>query len=302
MGAAIKQAELEEDDELDSEAEPTDEPKPRDKPVKADETEIEVGAPVEDSRNEKRRNRFAENRRRAEEAEARAREAETALQEERTRRTVIETNWELEQRRQQDAQKPSKFETELTSLADEHNRLVAQFDAEQRAGTLDKDKADTIRKRAAEIQQRRTQIVVEQTLEQRSSQPSKQPTAREEVIKQHIEMNFPDIVQHPTAKKAFIPMFQLLVAEGRPDNMATLNEALQQTRVKFGLASPAPSDAARRRTSSVSAGAGGGVGAAPKGKMKLSKAQIEMATTLYPKLPKAQAVQKWVNEVGSKDD
>lgn len=307
--AAVKEVDLEEEEDLEGqEEEKPEKPKPaqdRSRPAKVEEErEVEVGAPVEESRAERRRNRFAENRRAAEEATARAVAAEQALQEERTRRTVIETNWEMARRQEQEKQKPSKLEEESKALAAEHQGLVDQFEALRAAQTLTPEKADAIRQRAVAISERRAEIAAEKVLErQRPHQP--QHGTREEFIRQHIEMNYPDVVAHPQARGHFIPTFQALVAEGEPDNMATLNKALQTTRVRFGLASAAPSEATRRRTSGVSAGAGGGVGGGgvqAKAKYKPTKSEEQMAVELYKHLPREKAIQKWVNEVGSKGD
>lgn len=154
---------------------------------------------------------------------------------------------------------------------------------------------DSYRKRARELDER--VHMARDALNRPQHDPQQ---AAHAAHKAALHAEFADVVSNPQALTFAKTEFERMVGiHGKPNNAQTAREAFLVARQSMPGRRPPPTQQERQQFSAMPQGSGAGGGA--KKSIKVTKEIVTMATNLYPNLPRNQAVQKWVNEVGSDD-
>lgn len=309
MGAA-KQKQVTEDEMVekltaDVEEEVKDDEGVMQIPLDDDEAEVDIpGEPP--TRDEKRRNRWAEHKQAREAAEQRATDLERQLAEERGRAQAMEAARQYQQapQPQQDpfAEQERMILAEIQNLRKDYGRLDTT--------KVDQEDIDRFQKRWMDLDTAHKTVITRREIAraQQQQQPANPQAQATEV---HVRMNYPEIADNAVALQYTHGLLIQAQAErtrktGRqePPSMQMLDEALKKTRTALGIGpSPAPSAATRARFSGVS-GSSQGAPAQSNGRRmgQISKEERSMARARWPKLEPEKAYKLFLREQSKSDE
>lgn len=169
------------------------------------------------------------------------------------------------------------YEEELRNISEQERAAGIQFEALRASGGLNKQVIDEFDTKARNLAQRRTDIAAQRAIQ----------TAIPQLVKsqqmQYFRMQYADVHDNERARQYAAGRYQQLLAEGEPDSPATVDRAMNDSRVKFGMRgnmSTGPTDQDKRQLSGV--GGGGTVrGTGSTRVVKMGPAEKVMAMAMY---------------------
>lgn len=205
----------------------------------------------------------------------------------------------LAQQRMQESQgqQRSPVEVEADAIFRERELLVQEFQlAKQRApnGVLTSEQEQDFKKRGYQLERRMAQNAVDE----RAARAPQQPQQQNDVMAV-LRARYPDVVGNQQAFRWALSRHQTLIHDPRepaPDDWATAERVMAETRERFGLGGPqyAPpvEPESRRRHEGLPAGAGGTRQSTPT-KITLSKEDVIAANAAYSHLPEAERYKRY---------
>jgi hypothetical protein len=258
------------------------------------------------SRQERRQNRYAEQKAAAQEAEERAQRFERERDEERTRRIAYETHLQTQQRQQAPQQEADPEGDEILRIRAERQSLHQAYQAKSPAqGSAEYSE---FVKRGYELQDREDQAkyLRNQRIYSKNQQNVTVQDVAQEAHRQRLMATYSDVLGQNVAaniKQHAYAMHQALRAAGAPDAEETVAKAVEMTRKQFRIgkqaAPPPPNETARRRLSGAGPGAAGGR-AEGESVVRMTRDQARMAEKMFPSMKPDKAHRHWANTVGRK--
>lgn len=293
--------------------EPEEKVKPVDPDEEEEEEESEEGERTEHTpRQQKRSNRYTEQKRAREDAERRLNE--TQQQNAFLQQQLQQTQTNVLQQIAASLPKRDEKDPLDEQLADVRKRraqLHSLYEVKKSANILTQEEYREMLDQDHRLTDEEMRINFERNAARKGLGQTPQQT-QAEAIGKFVAMRHPDVFGHPTTKEYAIRTFQNMVLAGAPDGYATLDRAVAETRKAFKLKTPegerqpAPvTNHTRRVYSGAPAGAGGGTGEKGSRTVAPTKAHMSMAKAMYPDLYKQspqKAFNKWVREGGGASD
>jgi hypothetical protein len=169
------------------------------------------------------------------------------------------------------------YEDELKNISEQERAAGIQFEALRASGGLNKQVIDEFDQKARNLAQRRTDIAAQRAIQ------GALPQVIQAQQQQYFRMQYADVHSNERARQYAAGRYQQLLAEGEPDSPATVDRAMNDSRVKFGMRgnmSTGPTDLDKRQLSGV--GGGGTVrGTGSTNVVKMGKAEKSMAMAMY---------------------
>lgn len=295
MAAANARAAKEIEDAEKAEKESGDPSKEREVSIEEDEDDDEPSQP---GANRQRRNQRSAHQQAREDAERRAEAAEAKAREFETRSLALAAIVNTP-RGEQRAPEPSPVDQELERAFEDAERLNDEWDTLPQEKRANPDTLKEYRKRMRAIDIRKTELALKK--QAAPSGPSPQQVIAEETL----NSEFPELMSHPQGKGVIAAEFRALEAMGHKDSLATLKLAATAARTRLGLgtdhrrAARTPDDSLRAKLSGGTHRSHGGTEPRPA-TIRMSKADRDMAHSMYPSLSGADAEKRWAQRVGKK--
>lgn len=283
-------------DEKDREqetAEPEEKPEKPAKPVVTEDADGAVRVQLDDDEEERPR------------AGRRERRDSWKTQREEEIRRFREENDSLRQQQarmqQEMAQRLAQVEGRIPRGEDPYEREVKEIRRQQemiqstlRSGSVQSDaEIERLRERFYELDTRSKDVdrhrIKQEVLQEFQRQQSQQSGQYEE---QALRSEFPEVIQHQQAMRWATGRYYQMVAEGKPQTLATSRVAIQEAAEHYGLRRApvaAPSDSQRQRFGAVSAQAGTRTSG---NEVRLEPAQKKMALARWPQVEEHEAYAK----------
>lgn len=250
------------------------------------ETEAAPGVTKGPSRDEKKRNRFAEmkaeSERKVAEAEQRARDAE-----ERARRNEAEAlaaRAAAQYAPKQDAKDELKEAVDRTYR--ERSQLAELFEQKRASKTLTSEEYAQMQRRDQELDIEQKRLVTRMELRDRGIQPgagSHDPQREMQIAQMaQIRSHYPDVLANPAAANYAGALHALRRAENPgADNWDMVHQVMEETREKFGIGGKKPTEGSKRKLMGAPTGAQASKEAEPVRKVVMGPAQQRLADKLY---------------------
>ena len=292
---------------LGAEVETPEEGEPQDEPKKS-------------TRKRKRNERYDSMERRMQEAERRAADAEARMNQ-------LQGFVQAQQHPPAPPEPQTKpdedpLESELDAIYFQRLQISEQVAERTKAGQLPASERDELIKKDRALERKYFRKLAESTRAPEPP-PSDGQEAYRAAVRAQVDVHFPDVVSNPQAHQYAQAMYQAKTATGRPGDMATLFEAMNEARAHFSgngyqqpggypqypqnqppppppQMRPPPQGylppGAQARTTGAPRGAGAGGGGGPP-QFQMTKDHKKMADLMYPTLPPAQRYQEYTNKV-----
>lgn len=199
-------------------------------------------------------------------------------------------------------EKPSDAQAEVDKAYADQQSLYGHYNAaRQKQGGITAEEHAEFEKRGREVELRKVRAIAR--LEGGGQRgPSVEDVVRQ-IRQQEIVEAHNDVITNPAAYRWAHAAMGMAVAEGKPDNARTLEDVMEHARTKFGMASrratPAASDAMKRKMGGISRGGGSGRSESVR-TIVPTEAEKRMANEMYSHLPKNLRLATWARKVGKK--
>lgn len=167
-----------------------------------------------------------------------------------------------------------EFNNELDQLAERERALGVQWEVLKGQNKLDKPTLDDFERKSRQIQDRKAEITAQRALNKVL------PQILNAQQRNHYQMTYADVNSNPRASQYARGRYEIMLAEGAADGPELIDRAMNEARVKFGMAGakPVPTNNDRQQLSGVS---GGGGRVKQDNQVKLGKAEKSMAMEMY---------------------
>lgn len=294
MKAANARAAKEIEDAERAEKESGDPSKEREVSIEEDDEDDE---PAPAGRRERRNGRSAHQQAR-EEAERERDELRRKVAEAETRAIALAAIVNTPRGEQKPAE-PSPVDQELARAFEDAERLNDEWDTLPVEKRSNPETLKEYRAKMRAIEQRKLELVYKK--QAAPAGPSPQQILAEETL----NSEFSDVMAHASGKAVVAAEFRALEAMGHKDSLATLKLAASAARKRLGLgddhrrAARTPDDSLRAKLASGTHRSHGGGPTTPT-TIRMSKADRDMAHSMYPSLSGADAEKRWAQRVGKK--
>lgn len=195
------------------------------------------------------------------------------------------------QQAQQRQQGADPYKARLDAIEARRKDAWKAAQAEVKAGTMDESRTAYYESVSREIEEEKSQVMVERELARR------EPVQQQNNARQRWVNQYPEVYANQNAFQWAAARSQMRVAEGEQLTDAVAHEILQEARVRFKLGGKAPPSASEKdRFSGVSSS--GSSASNDNAGIRMTPEYKRMATALYDHLPEAEAIKKWVNGPG----
>jgi hypothetical protein len=252
-------------------------------------------------RDQRRANRYREQREGREKAE---RERDDLRRQLEQQQIMLDQQRQIATLASQTPRQPQTdpLEEGIKAAQKERSRLYNSYAA---IGQPTQEQYEDYQDRAYELQAKETELITQRTLRQAGVGRVDPLAASHEMDKKMAAIRYPDIFDSGPATaqriRHVLANVNKLVAEGQPDNWQTLDTAVARSRTELHLKT-APPPRATSHAKRAMAGVGASSRTEGRREVTMTKETRKMATAMYPKLAPAEAYKKWAKTVGSVDD
>lgn len=265
------------------------------------------GQPTEGTRplrDERRANRYREQREGREKAE---RERDELRRELDQHRVLLDQQRQIAALAAQAPRQPQAdpLEEGIKAAQKERSRLYNSYAA---LTTPTQEQYEDYQARAYELQAKETEFITQRTMRQAGVGRVDPRAQAQDMDKKMAALRYPDIFDSGPAAgqriRHVMANMQKLVAEGQPDNWVTLDAAVSRSRTELHLKTTTTTSAPRATSHTKRAMAGVGASARTEGRREvtMTKDTRRMAEAMYPKLQAAEAHKRWARTVGAEVD
>lgn len=195
------------------------------------------------------------------------------------------------------------IDAQLSDVDRQIDDLQASYQAKVKAGTLTEQDKEDIRRRANQLQERKTGLFVSRTV--REAQRRAPPPPQNGDVQQMLRARHADVYTDPIAVQVAESHFNLLRARGEPDSLETVDKAMALTRRERGMKPSSldrDDDGGRPDKGSRSRFSGDGAGSSGRGapkSIRMNKQMRELADMQYSHIEDPnKRYQLWANNAG----
>lgn len=165
------------------------------------------------------------------------------------------------------------LQTREKELFDQQDALGAEYETLTSSGALTTEKHAELKEKSRSIQSQLYQVGAQRAaVADRPNQVRAQQNARYQSL-------YSDVYANKSATRFGEGRYHLLVAQGAPEDDSTVERAMNEARIQYGMVKGKPTDNDRALMSGV--GGGGGRTKAPSNTVKFNKPLTQMAVEMY---------------------
>lgn len=214
---------------------------------------------------------------------------------ERAAREAAASGYALGMRQAMGGGQKDPLEEELAKIRQENEELVSSYAAHEQAKTLTPELQKQFQGRADGLRERQMGVMVEKRM--RASQPDPRAAQAQQAY-QILSSRHPEVSGNQKAFAWANARYQMLVADGHPENIETVDLAMNEAKTKHFPSSPKPDPTLQRKL--VAQPRGGGAPAAAGETVRLTPKDQQMADEMWPNLPPKKRYQQYAKVVAGK--
>jgi hypothetical protein len=165
------------------------------------------------------------------------------------------------------------FAKREVELFDQQKALAIEYQSLLEGGKLTPEKHAEVEKKSRDIQVEINSVAVKKELQGRQASDS------DHQLSLHYARLYGDVQQNPSANSYARSQYQMLVAQGEPDSPTTVDKAMNEARIKFGMVKGKPT--AKDKDQLMGTSGGGSRKRQPDNRVKFDKATSIMATEMF---------------------
>lgn len=177
---------------------------------------------------------------------------------------------------QQRQEQSDPYAQQLETIADRQRAMGIEWETLKAANALTPDKHKEYFQKAQGLEQEKANIAAQRAIQTMLPQMIQQQQV------QQLRSNYTDVNSHPAASRFAKGTYEIMLAEGHPDNAATVEKAMNTARIKYGMApsgsNHGPSEQDKRQLTGITGGTGRQVS---DNTVKMGKAEKIMAQAMY---------------------
>jgi len=200
------------------------------------------------------------------------------------------------QQNQPQHNQPDPHAAELDNITKQERALGIEFEALRASKGLTQEVVQKYDQEARNLQQRRADVAAQRAM------ASVVPQLVNAQQKQYFRAQYADVQDHENANRYAQARYHMLLAENAPDTPETVERAMNDARIKFGLGGKkmSPTDQDKRQMSGVG---GGGGRSTNTNTVKMGKPEKSMAMAMYKDVvngDEKKAYAMWAKNIGVK--
>ncbi len=192
--------------------------------------------------------------------------------------------------------RPDPYASQLDEISQQERALGIQFEALRVSKGLTQEVVNDYDQKARNLQQRRADVAAQRAIE------GVVPRLVNMQQQQYFRAQYADVQDHQSANNYAQARYHMLLAEGSADTPETVERAMNDARIKFGLGGKkmSPTDQDKRQLSGVG---GGGGRSTNSNTVKMGKPEKQMAMAMYKDVTggdEKKAYAMWAKNIGVK--